>query len=359
MSTTLRFRNHGTFHRAAWQMAGAGALAGLLAFLVFGGAPPASALIIVASAAVLGALAPAQRARGAALAARGGLMAVAALALVLLPRAGEPTAAVAGFAGCFGLALALDARGWRLAIAVGLGALTALLARHAFTSIAASQELASLPGWLVATGAGAAFAFISVIALLPHHLALHRDVIAERYLAMEGSVGGEVRELIDRGYGIWRKAATRLAEGDDNRQTLAEGVQRLFDVAQRWQSIGAERAQGDADALAERIAALDARIEATGDEVARGQYQKARAALVEQLRYLGDIGTSRERVLARMHSYVALMEQLHLAVVNAQSSDASRAAAEIEPLARDLEALGADIDSCADALVDADASASA
>ena len=100
---------------------------------------------------------------------------------------------------------------------------------------------------------------------------------------------------------------------------------------------------------------LEQRIANTEDEITRNQYEQAKAALAEQLRYIKDIGTSRERVLARMHNYLAAMERLRMAVINLESTNASRdAATDVQPLVTDLEKIGADMDSCSEALLEAE-----
>src|SRR5262245_53573567 len=95
MATTLRFRDHEDFHRAAIHMAIAGALTGLAAHvagLIFAGFGPlngAWALAAVMAAAAYGATAPAARARvGDLLLLAGGLAAVG-IAFELAPASGQ------------------------------------------------------------------------------------------------------------------------------------------------------------------------------------------------------------------------------------------------------------------------------
>jgi len=88
----------------------------------------------------------------------------------------------------------------------------------------------------------------------------------------------------------------------------------------------------------------------TEDSIAKGQYQQAHAALAEQLRYLREIGTARERVVARMHHYLAAMERLRMAVLNHRSADASRLSTEVQPILDDLKDLGREIDCSSEAM---------
>jgi hypothetical protein len=234
-------------------------------------------------------------------------------------------------------------------LAIGVGAAVALVARYVLVQIVTAEQLAGAPSWLVATAAGAAFSFVTVVGLVPRHVELARDPVGEAYGRLPAG-DAEVAELCQRGFALWTRSADGLAADDPSRQTLEEAVLRLFDVAGRWSAVDAEGAPALAASLTERMAALDRRIEATADEVAREQYREARAALAEQLRYVDDIATSRERVVARMHNYLAVMERLRLAVVNLRSTTASRAAGEVAPLVSSLEEIGNDIAACSEAL---------
>ncbi|MEM9489847.1 MAG: hypothetical protein AAGC55_11920 [Myxococcota bacterium] len=355
MTSTLEFRQHEEFHRAALHMALAGAVAGLIAFLAFQGASSPWALAIVAGATVFGALSPTLRRYIDELAARVGLLAGAAGALALLTQAGEPTSALIVFSLLFGAALGWGLRGRKLWIAIACGAAVAVLGRYVFLSISAAQELASLPGWAVSTVAGAAFSFVSVFALLPRHIEISRDTIDTDYQRLRGSVTGEARQLVERGYELWSRARVELGDDETSSNALRDSVVRLFEVAHRWQSVEAAGTQNMASSLVERIDELDGRIANSDDDITVKQYEQAKAALTEQLRYIKDINTSRERVLARMHNYLAAMERLRMAAINLASTNASRdAVADIQPLVHDLEKLGADIDTCSVSLLEAE-----
>jgi hypothetical protein len=214
--------------------------------------------------------------------------------------------------------------------------------------------LAGLPAWATAALGGGAFALVTAAALLPRHLYVAHDPVSAAHRELRGALSGEVAELVDRGHRLWTGSAARLPEGDLHRRTLEEGVLRLFDVARHWRADGPEGAAAETAALTDRLATLEARIAGGGDAVAREQYQQAAEAVREQLGYLGTIATNRERVLARMHNYLAAMERLRLALVNLTAANASRTAVEVGPLVTDVKELGRDIDSCAEALAEVD-----
>lgn len=354
MSISLRFRQHADFHRATLQMTAAGTTAGLVTHAALSTQTSPWAVAIVATAAMVAASRPSALNRLGDLAARLGLGALAASALVLLLRAAQPELAVLAFGALFGAGLGWGLRGGRLLAAMATGALIATLGRHVFTSVVTASELASMPSWLVSAGAGAAFSLVSVFALLPRHIEIVRDPVAATYDDLADSLTGEVKELVDRGYALWQKSVDELDRDDVNLATLQEGVLRLLGVAERWRTVEGAGTDETAAALVERIDGLDARIAKTDDAVTKNQYQQAKTALVEQLRYIKDIGVSRERVLARMHNYLAAMERLRMAVINLASSNASRDAVDVQPLIDNLQLIGADMDSCSEALVEAD-----
>jgi hypothetical protein len=347
----IRFRDHEEFHGAALRMALVGAVLGVLAYLTvpFGGP---WALGLIAGGTVVAAMAPVKRRLALHIAPRVVLAGAAVFALWAGARWGEPRTGQALFGLLLATAFAFGLRGRRFLIAVGAGAVVALLARHALGSIATAQELSSSPSWLLAAAAGSAFSFVSILAVLPRHVELVRDPIGERYQALRPKLDGEIAELVTRAHSLWTEASTQMPEGDTNRDTLAEGVLRVFAVAESWSSSSADETRSRADSLVERMEKLDARIDATDDTVAKSQYEEAKAALAEQLRYLNNIGTSRERVLARMHNYLAAMERLRLAVVNLETTNASRVA-EVEPLVTNIAEIGEDIDACAEVLGEA------
>ncbi len=356
-NTTVRFCEHEEFHGAALRLAVVGAVTGLVAYFAFGGVATAWGLALLGAAVLFGAMPGSMRQNARQLSVRAILAVAAGGALVLITHLGEPKSAVAVFALFIGAGFACGLRDRRLLVGIAAGALVAVLAREVSASISTAEQLASLPAWLTSALAGAAFSFVSVIALLPRHIDLVKNPVADAYDGLRNTTNGEVRELVDRAFALWTKSSDELAEGDKHRESLEAGVLRLFDVAHRWNQSAAESAPQLAASLVDRIESLDKRIDATDDAVTKEQYNLAKAALVEQLRYLKDIGTSRERVLARMHNYMAAMERLRLAVINVESAQASRDPAEVRPLLSDFEELGRDFETCSEALAEADRAA--
>jgi hypothetical protein len=358
MSNSLSFRDHEEFHRAAVHMTVASALAGLAAHVAalarpdFGPLAGAWGLAAVAGAAAYGAARPDERTRVRAL--------VTVLALTLAAGVGALFESRGlAFALPVAILLARGLTGRRFVLGVGGALVATLVARFVLTKLTLAPELAAVPGWLLSAGAGAAFGFTLVLALLPRHLHLVVDRVADARNRQRPRLTGEVAELADRSHALWLKVEASLETGDPARRAIEDSIVRLYEVAGRWQAVEADGTRTSADALVERMQQIDAKLTATDDAVAKEQYEQARGALAEQLRYLKEIGTSRERVVARMHHYLAAMERLRFAVINHRSHDASRLSTDVQPILDDLKDLGREIDFTSDALGEVERDASA
>jgi hypothetical protein len=348
MSTTLEFQNHETFHQTFVRVLIAGtAAAGILHF-----APGAGLwrLAIPAAVALLAGIWPqVQKQKLATVTVV--TLAIAGVALLSLTSLNTPSWAILGAAIAGGGIVAVGLNRGRKVVAILAAVCFLALAAYVLAKFSSASELSGMPAWMQTLVAGAAASVITGLAFVPRHLVLIKDPVAEAYNGVSDRVSGEMKELIDRGHGLWRESADTLPRDDANRQILEEAVIRLFDVARRWNGVEAEGASSKAASLAERMEKLDGRIDAASDEIVRKQYEHAREALAEQLRYLKDISTSRERVVARMHNYLAAMERLRLAVVNVKSASASRDAVDVQPMVETLTELGRDIDTLGETLM--------
>jgi hypothetical protein len=313
MSTALRFVDHPAFHRS-FAAIGLGAAAGGAAMAAIGGVQ-SPALV----GGVVGALAGLSWAESRRSAVRMGLRLVVAAAGLALVVSGFGIAGVAVAIG-FGLALGT---GKRRAVLVGAaGALAGLWAAWAASRVMAAQETASLAVPLTGLLAGASVGLAASLAVAARHVSFVADPVAAAYRALP-AMTGEPRELVERGRAIWQGTA-ELPMGDENRELVKDGVLRLFGVAERLQAApmldGAE--------VDRRIGELDTRIDACTDTIAREQYTEARAALVDQRRYIDRVGAARERIVARMHHCVATLEKFRMACAQLDATAAAREAAD-------------------------------
>ncbi len=348
MTSALRFRNHEQFHRAALHIAVAAPLAAIASAALPGGI---AVTVGLASAAAAVAAMVAIRGSGKAPVVAGSLLAaVGAATLIATSQWGGGNAGLALFALIVALPMATGLRGRKLLLSVIAGAGALLIARLAAIQVMHAEDLASLPAWGSCALAGVAVSAASIFALVPRHLHIVRDPVATAHAQLQGRTNGETAELVERGNQLWSQAKAELAEDDTNLQILEEAVLRLMETAENWSKAAPNGTSQDAEKLAERMESLSDRIAKAEDKVVIKQYEQARAALGEQLKYISGINNNRERVLARMHNYLAAMERLRLAVANLKSSNASREAVDLTPIVECLEELGQDIDSCSSAL---------
>jgi hypothetical protein len=350
MTSALRFRNHEQFHRAALHIAVAAPLAALASVALPGGIPMTIALS--SAAAAIAAMVAIRGKDNAPLIAGSLLAALGAATLVASSKWGGGNVGPLLFALIVALPMASGLRGRKLLLSVAAGAGALLIARLAAIQVFHAEDLATLPAWGSSALAGVAVSAASVFALVPRHLHFVSDPVATAHAQLRGKATGEIAELVERGNQLWAQAKTELEEDDANLQILEEAVLRLMETAQNWSKAAPTSGSQDAAKLSERMESLSDRIEKADDKVVIKQYEQARAALGEQLKYISGINNNRERVLARMHNYLAAMERLRLAVANLKSTNASREAIDLVPIVESLEELGQDIDSCSSALED-------
>jgi hypothetical protein len=313
MSTALRFVDHPAFHRSFLAIA-LGAAAGGATMTAIGGVD-APALV----GGTVGALAGLSWAETPRSAFRLGMRLVVAAAGLALVTAGF---ALAGVALAVGLGLALGSTRHRAPFVVVAGAVAGFWAAWAASRVMVAQETASLALPLTGMLAGASVGLAASLAVAARHVMFVADPVHAAYRALP-AMSGEARDLVERGKKIW-DGSEGIALGDDNRELVKDGVLRLFGVAARLQAAPVL----DGVEVDRRIGELDQRIEACTDTVAREQYTEARAALVDQRRYIDRVGAARERIVARMHHCVATLEKFKMACAQLDATSAAREAAD-------------------------------
>jgi hypothetical protein len=166
---------------------------------------------------------------------------------------------------------------------------------------------------------GAAMSLTCVVALVPARIAIEHDAVIAAMRALPPRVDAEIRDLADQGAKVWAEVKTRMPANDAGLGLIQDGVLKLVDVAARSEKIPAD-VNASAARVKTRIDELDARIAAATDEIARAQYGEARTALDDQRRYLEGIQISRERLVARMHNYLAALEKFRLCVIHVETA---------------------------------------
>lgn len=368
MPTQLRFSDHTAFHRQVLRMTVAGASFGLFAHLLaylfpLGGHLP-QVMLLALSATVLGLAAlPPQRGAwmGACLLGLG-LGLIGALSLQALSH-GRPTYPWFGF-GVYGLSVGIlagrDLKGhqrYLLPLATGV---SVVLATYVVAIFRAKITFVHyVPSFVAEPVYGALYGFLVSVALAVRQLAWSQDPVARACEQIRPSLRGEMLELADQAVSLYVKIRQvlrdRQAQGGapvEPKLVLAAErlVLRIFAMGQQWQEVELGAGATKADDLVERIETLEQKIEQSSDEVARKQYRAARDALSSQLRYLKSISRNRERVVARVHNYLATLERLHLALWNHRGTDAAKLSDEVQPILDELDDIGHEMDFASQAM---------
>jgi len=364
----IRFKDHTAFHLQVLRMTVAGAAFGLATYLlglmVSTNGRVAQALILAASATVLGlaGLPPQRKSAVTAILLGLGVGLLGALAMQALAQSKPLNYPWFGL-GVYGLSVGIvagrDMRGPRRFVLPLATALSVPLAYWVTGALQAGAHLASyVPSFLAEPIHGAVFGFMVSIALIARQITWHQDPVTKAFEEVRPKLGGEMLDLADQAVTLYVKTQQVLRDrrerGNETEPALALAVERLvlriFAMGQKWQEVEQGAGGTSADDLTARIEALDAKIEQTRDQVARKQYGLAREALASQLKYLREISRNRERVVARVHNYLATLERLHMALWNHRGADAAKLSDEVQPILDEIEDVGHEMDFASAAL---------
>ncbi|MEO1232220.1 MAG: hypothetical protein AAFZ18_25310 [Myxococcota bacterium] len=214
-----------------------------------------------------------------------------------------------------------------------------------------------VPAPLAAAGAGAVVGLFVGLSSAPRHLLPARDPIEEAFDDALALRDGELHELLTRALGQYvglRAALPSTRESGPTAARVSTEVRgqllRVLRIAEDCRRLDDQLAREDRQALDGRIEELRAREASTLDETARRTYAEARGTLEEQGRALERIERGRERVLAKLHANLALLEKLRLALVQLESAHAERRDAESAVVVETLDELGRELDITANAV---------
>ncbi|MGI5861383.1 MAG: hypothetical protein ACOX6T_04915 [Myxococcales bacterium] len=188
------------------------------------------------------------------------------------------------------------------------------------------------------------------------HLVREPDAVENLYARLLPELAGDLKVLCARAMTNYRRCAEILSTGEPGfaraqlTSALNEATTRILELARRWQAIDrelGERAEGE---IAQRLSELRSLKESTRDEVARKQLGIAEAALNGELQQIDRIRRGRERIVARLHSEMALLERTRFALLGLKSSDAHLRAAELSALSESLSSIAREMDCEAQAI---------
>lgn len=215
---------------------------------------------------------------------------------------------------------------------------------------------ALVPGPLAVAGAGAVAGLFLGLATAPRHLLLTPDPVEEAYAAALSRRDGEIHQLLERALGIHRAVRAELdarGRGRDGavlEAQVSEQVMRILRIAEHCRRVDSDLSADVVAQLHDRMADLERKASATLDPSARGTYEHALQSLGEQREALERLSAGRERVVARLHVNVALLEKLRVSLLQLRSADAERFGAETSPVNEALDELGRELDATAHAI---------
>jgi hypothetical protein len=215
---------------------------------------------------------------------------------------------------------------------------------------------ALVPEPLGAAVAGAAAGLFFGLGAAPKHLARPMDPVEAKYLAALDVKDGELYEILHRALTIQRAVKLDLeGRADDDTvkrlgARITELMLRILQIAEQCRTIESDLSAAPAYELEERIGQLQSKAEASADPSARRTYESAIASLDEQRRALQEIGRGRERVIAKLHANVALLEKVRFSLLHLRSAVTERVGGESSPVAEALEELGREIDATSSAV---------
>lgn len=207
-----------------------------------------------------------------------------------------------------------------------------------------------VPGPIATAAAGAAAGLFFGLAAAPRHVARPADPVEAAYLEALAIKDGELFEILARALSIHRAVKGELEQRREEHTVQKLGARvgelalRILRIADQCRRIERDLAAAPAYELEERIESLRRKADSATDEHARATYNSAVQSLDGQRRAFDAVNRGRERVIARLHANVALLEKVRFSLLHLRSADAERSGGEASPLLEALEELSREID---------------
>lgn len=347
----LAFRDHESFQRVTGRAVAGGAAGGLVAHGLAGLAGASDffpLLVMMTTAGALGLVGARlggwlRGAQGAALGLIGALLHFACtpqwpwLGALLLGAAAAPI-------------LAKGEAAEKMAVT---GAVTGLLA---FAGLYVANVLQAhgvltgfMPAPLATAAAGGAAGLFLGLGSAPRHIGPAEEPVESAYLRALDEVNGELQDILQRSLTIYRAIRSDLSQRNGKtEQQLGSRVSdlsmRILRIAEQCRTIEQDLGAAPAKELEDRIEQLQKKAAASTDAAAKKTFQTAIASLDHQRDAVESISRGLERVLARLHANVALLEKVRFSLVHARSADAERFGGEASPLAETIDELSRELD---------------
>lgn len=236
----------------------------------------------------------------------------------------------------------------------GLALVAGTAVIEAFVSRGVLEGL--MPAALATMTGSAVLAFFLSLGSAGAHVVRDPDPVEGAYAKMLPELTGDLKVLAGRAMTNYRRCAEILANSEAGfartqlSKSLSDVTLRILELGRRWQAIDremGERAEGE---INQRLAELRALKATLKDEAARKQLAGAEAAVNSELQQIDRIRRGRERVVARLHGEMALLDRTRFALLGLKTSDAHLRAAELSALSDSLSTVAREMDCEAEAV---------
>ncbi len=213
-----------------------------------------------------------------------------------------------------------------------------------------------VPSLLGHGAAGATAGLFIGLAAAPRHLGRSPDPVEAAYTPALAIKDGEIQDILQRTIGIHRSLKTDLQSRTEANSIPtvagreAELVLRILHIAGECRQIQNDLEATPASEIEARIGDLKTRAEGASDVAAKRTYLDTVSSLKEQLQAVVRIEGGRDRVVARLHATVALLEKLRFALIHLRSADAQRVGDELTSVTDALDALTDEIEATSSAV---------
>lgn len=207
-----------------------------------------------------------------------------------------------------------------------------------------------LPGPLATAVAGSAAGLFFGLSAAPKHVGRTEDPVELAYSRALELEDGEIHEILSRAVAIHRSVHKDLAakKGVPTLERLGARVgelaMRILTIAEQCRQISRDLADAPAEELEDRIRALRSKAEAATDPAARDTYAGAIETLEGQKKNLDELNRGRERVVARLHAHLVLLEKVRFSMLHVKNADAERLGGESSPILDAIEELSRELD---------------
>lgn len=239
---------------------------------------------------------------------------------------------------------------------IGRTALAAapLLVLGLFTATAIEQRtglfsgtLAGAPGEAVRALLVGLFVALSSTVL---HLRTGVDAVTARWEEMEPQTTGDLRELATQVHLLHGRCVDALETvpslpaAQAVRTVMGQLALRSLEAVERWQRLDRDLAPLTRDSPEARLEAVRKLMTRTQDAAAQRALQQAERAVEEERTQRERIGRGRERVVARLHADVAVLERTRLSLLSFRSAEAGLVTIELGRLKEELESVSAELE---------------